>query len=54
MVNEGIPIGDSVSVLITRGNVFDTTNIIQIAIVIFLIIIFLFLVTRKNEEKYKR
>jgi len=51
MINEGIGVSDGASVLITRGNVFDTTNIIQIISVIVLIIIFLFLVTRKSEEK---
>lgn len=49
MVSEGVPISDSASVLVTRGNQgFDIASLLSIALVIILILIFVWLIRRKR------
>ncbi len=52
MVTEGVPISDSVSVLVTRGvQGLDFTGIISIAFVIILIAVFVWLIRSRNPRK---
>ncbi len=49
MVTEGVPISDSVSVLVTRGaQGLDLTGIISIAFVVVLILAFVWIINRKR------
>lgn len=52
MVTEGVPISDSVSVLVTRGNAgFDFTSLLSIAFVIILVAVFVWLIRSRNPRK---
>ncbi len=52
MVTEGVPISDSVSVLVTRGSQgLDFIGIVSIAFVIILVAVFVWLIRSRNPRK---